>query len=268
MSPAWKALQAAGNDRSKLLARMDRRRLVSRGAGPLVSRTEQAWADWSPSLADVTPKIRSWSAFTSAVPTFPSTQMHPAPGIESVKGYSDQKMLDAWAGAIDQYAAAFPEQCVHPIDQRSTPREPLPCQNHRPRSRQVRSANDAPAQRPEGRYPTPRSAPPRDRQQHRRGVRVGFEMVSAAANNPTPFGSPDVMDGVKIGKATAERTLTFTRPTYRIYAKTSISKRRSESLATTLVPLNRETFHSERRIHDAWLQRSVVYSAVRPSRVV
>ena len=38
-------------------------------------------------------------------------------------------------------------------------------------------------------------------EQHQRGVRVGFEMVSAAANNPTRFGSPDVMDGVKIGKA-------------------------------------------------------------------
>jgi hypothetical protein len=134
-------------------------------------------------------------------PTFPSAEMHPAPGIESVKGYSDQKMLDAWAGAIDQYAAAFPSNaCILSISVR------------RPANRYLSKTIDHGRAKLGERLTLQHNAlkagtqllAPHHRviaEQHQRGVRVGFEMVSAAANNPTRFGSPDVMDGVKIGKA-------------------------------------------------------------------
>jgi hypothetical protein len=134
-------------------------------------------------------------------PTFPSAEMHPAPGIESVKGYSDQKMLDAWAGAIDQYAAAFPSNaCILSISVR------------RPANRYLSKTIDHGRAKLGQRMTLQHNAlkagtqllAPHHRviaEQHERGVRVGFEMVSAAANNPTRFGSSDVMDGVKIGKA-------------------------------------------------------------------
>lgn len=134
-------------------------------------------------------------------PTFPSAEMHPAPGIESVKGYSDQKMLDAWAGAIDQYAAAFPNNaCILSISVR------------RPANRYLSKTIDHGRATLGERMTLEHNAlkagtqllAPHHRviaEQHQRGVRVGFEMVSAAANNPARFGSPDVMDGVKIGKA-------------------------------------------------------------------
>lgn len=37
-----------------------------------------------------------------------SAEMHIAPGVTNVYGYSDAKMIDAWASAIDSYGAAFP----------------------------------------------------------------------------------------------------------------------------------------------------------------
>jgi hypothetical protein len=37
-----------------------------------------------------------------------SAEMHIAPGIEFVSGYSDAKMIGAWEDAIDSYGAAFP----------------------------------------------------------------------------------------------------------------------------------------------------------------
>jgi hypothetical protein len=37
-----------------------------------------------------------------------SSEMHIAPGLTSVNGYSDAKMIDAWETAIDSYGAAFP----------------------------------------------------------------------------------------------------------------------------------------------------------------
>ncbi|HYO24649.1 MAG TPA: hypothetical protein VEQ85_06835, partial [Lacipirellulaceae bacterium] len=41
-------------------------------------------------------------------PTHPSAEMHPAPGIETVPGYSSDAMIEAWKSSIDAYAAAFP----------------------------------------------------------------------------------------------------------------------------------------------------------------
>ena len=134
-------------------------------------------------------------------PTFPSAEMHPAPGIESVKGYSDQKMLDAWSGAIDKYAAAFPNNaCILSISVRP------------PASRYLAKTIDHGRAKLGKRFTLEHNAlkagtqplAPHHQviaQQHQRGVRVGFEMVCAAANNAKRFGSPDVMNGVKIGKA-------------------------------------------------------------------
>ena len=134
-------------------------------------------------------------------PTFPSAEMHPAPGIESVKGYSDQKMLDAWSGAIDKYAAAFPNNaCILSISVRP------------PASRYLAKTIDHGRAKLGKRFTLEHNALKAGTQplaphhqvialQHQRGVRVGFEMVCAAANNAKRFGSPDVMNGVKIGKA-------------------------------------------------------------------
>lgn len=134
-------------------------------------------------------------------PTFPSAEMHPAPAIESVKGYSDQKMLEAWAGAIDMYAAAFPNNaCILSISVR------------RPANRYLAQTINHGLTKLGQRFTLQHNAlkagtqllAPHHRviaEQHQRGIRVGFEMVSAAANNPTRFSSSDVMDGIKIGKA-------------------------------------------------------------------
>jgi hypothetical protein len=39
-----------------------------------------------------------------------SAEMHLAKGIQNVKGYSDQKIVDAWRSAIQAYSSAFPGQ--------------------------------------------------------------------------------------------------------------------------------------------------------------
>jgi hypothetical protein len=41
-----------------------------------------------------------------------SAEMHIAPGLTSVNGYSDAKMIDAWTTAIDGYGTAFPNCAV------------------------------------------------------------------------------------------------------------------------------------------------------------
>src|SRR3954470_13091615 len=52
-------------------------------------------------------------------PTFPSAEMHPAPGIDGVAGYSPKAMVAAWAASIDDYAKAFPETaCILSISVR------------------------------------------------------------------------------------------------------------------------------------------------------
>jgi hypothetical protein len=134
-------------------------------------------------------------------PTYPSAEMHPAPGLEGVAGYSDRAMVDAWGASIDAYAAAFPEvACILSISVKPPARRylgavveygkqalgerftlehnALKANTHPQALHQVFIASQA-----------------------KGGVRVGFEMVCAAANNPRRFGSRDVMIGIEGGKA-------------------------------------------------------------------
>jgi hypothetical protein len=48
----------------------------------------------------------------SSTANYDSAEMHIAPGIEYVSGYSDAKMIDAWKKAINSYSAAFPSCAV------------------------------------------------------------------------------------------------------------------------------------------------------------
>jgi hypothetical protein len=48
----------------------------------------------------------------SSTANYDSAEMHIAPGVENVNGYSDGKMIDAWKKAINSYSAAFPNCAV------------------------------------------------------------------------------------------------------------------------------------------------------------
>jgi hypothetical protein len=48
----------------------------------------------------------------SSTANYSSAEMHLAPGLASVNGYSDGKVIDAWTQAIDSYGAAFPNCAV------------------------------------------------------------------------------------------------------------------------------------------------------------
>jgi hypothetical protein len=134
-------------------------------------------------------------------PTFPSAEMHPAPGIEGVEGYSDRAMVDAWAASIDGYAAAFPEvACLLSISVKP------------PARRYLGAVVEYGKQTLGERFTLEHNALKANTHpqalhhvfiasQAKAGVRVGFEMVCAAANNPGRFGSRDVMVGIEGGKA-------------------------------------------------------------------
>lgn len=133
-------------------------------------------------------------------PTFPSAEMHPAPGIESVAGYSDQAMSRAWAASIDAYDAAFPETaCLLSISVQPPARRYLGAvveygrQKLGERFTLQHNALKA-ATHPLAPHHMFVATQAKD------GVRVGFEMV-CPATNAARFGSRDVMDGVERGKA-------------------------------------------------------------------
>jgi hypothetical protein len=133
-------------------------------------------------------------------PTFPSAEMHPAPGIDTVEGFSNQRMIDAWKTSIDAYAAAFPRTaCLLSISVR------------RPANVYLAEVVSYGRTKLGERFTAQHNAlkantqplAPHHRiieQLHAAGVRVGFEMVCAAANNAGRFGSASVMDGIAIGK--------------------------------------------------------------------
>nr|MBA3484428.1 beta-galactosidase [Pirellulales bacterium] len=134
-------------------------------------------------------------------PTFPSAEMHPAPGIESVAGYSDAAMIAAWSAAIDAYAAAFPETaCILSISVRPPAVRYL--------AQVVEYGNAKLGKRFTLEHNALKSSTHPNAPHHvfiasqaKLGVRVGFEMVCAAANAPGRFGSREVMDGIARGKA-------------------------------------------------------------------
>lgn len=134
-------------------------------------------------------------------PTYPSAEMHPAPGIEEVKGYNDEAMIGAWRRSIDAYAAAFPEvACILSISVRPPARrflEPVAAYGRQKLGPRLTLQHNA----------LKASTDPRAShhafivQQAKHGVRTGFEMVCAAANNSLRFGSREVRDGIALGKS-------------------------------------------------------------------
>lgn len=134
-------------------------------------------------------------------PTWPSAEMHPAPGIESVRGYSDQKMIAAWETAARHVNAAFP-----------TTSAALSISVQRPASRYVDATinklrlifgNRLVLQHNALKANTSVIAPHHAllRKYSQLGVRVGFEMACSAYHESDRFGSRDVNDGIAIGKA-------------------------------------------------------------------
>ncbi|WP_428305108.1 hypothetical protein [Lacipirellula sp.] len=191
--------------------------LVMTGAGCAPEWIRGAWyrgapVPWSPELA------ASYGELVKALgekfaddpllvgvhitgPTFPSAEMHPAPGIVQVAGYSDRAMIDAWSRSIADYAAAFPDTaCILSISVRP------------PANRYLGQVVAAGKKALGARFTLEHNALKASTQpmaphhlfiarEAKAGTRVGFEMVSAAANSAPRFGSKDVMDGIAVGKA-------------------------------------------------------------------
>jgi hypothetical protein len=133
-------------------------------------------------------------------PTFPSAEMHPAPGIEALPGYSDKAMVAAWSASIDAHAKAFPETAAI-----------LSISVRPPASRYLGEVTAYGRKQLGERFTLQHNslkASTSPLAAHhvfitnaaKRGVRVGFEMVCAAMDNPGRFGSRDVMAGIELGK--------------------------------------------------------------------
>jgi len=134
-------------------------------------------------------------------PTFPGGEMHPAPGLESLPGYSDQAMIAAWAASIDAYAKAFPQTaCMLSISVKSPVRRYL--------DQVVAYGREKLGERFTLQHNALKASTHPQARHHvfiasqgRQGVRIGFEMVGPASRNPRRFGSAEVMDGVNRGQA-------------------------------------------------------------------
>lgn len=133
-------------------------------------------------------------------PTHPSAEMHPAPNLERVRGYSDAKMVQAWETASRNVSSAFPTtSAALSISVKGPAARYVDATINRVRlvfgNRLVLQHNALKAG-------TDVTAP------HHRlllkyrtfGVRIGFEMACSAVDYPVRFGSADVMDGVRVGR--------------------------------------------------------------------
>lgn len=133
-------------------------------------------------------------------PTFPSAEMHPAPAIESVAGFTLDVMREAWKASIDAYARAFPHTaaCLS-VSVKGVAASYV---NDVIEHGRVALGDRFAVQHNALKASTQRGAP------HQQlvaalaqdGVRTGYEMVCAAATAARRFGSPDVMNGIAIGK--------------------------------------------------------------------
>jgi hypothetical protein len=134
-------------------------------------------------------------------PTFPSAEMHPARGIAGVKGFSPKAMVGAWGASIDAYAKSFPETaCILSISVQP------PAESYLGEVVAYGRSKLGPRFTLEHNALKASTKPLAPHQLFiagaaKQGVRVGFEMACAAANQPQRFGSRSVMDGVKLGKA-------------------------------------------------------------------
>jgi hypothetical protein len=173
---------------------------------------EGAPVPWSPELAShYSAFVRSLAARYGADPlcvgvhitgpTHPSAEMHPAPRLANVRGYSDEKMAQGWAQLIDIYAAAFPGvTCCLSISVQS------------PADRYVLAVCDYGRLRLGSRFAVQHNAlkastsPTAPHHKlvaslAKQGVYTGFEMACSAVNEPKRFGSRNVNDGLVIGRA-------------------------------------------------------------------
>lgn len=133
-------------------------------------------------------------------PTYPSAEMHPAPNLDRVKGYSDAKMIDAWSKAAQSVANAFPGAAVA-----------LSISVQQPAGRYVDATINKIRTHVGSRLILEHNALRANTDvtaAHHRlllkyrqlGVRIAFEMACSAVNEPSRFGSKDVMQGVKLGR--------------------------------------------------------------------
>jgi hypothetical protein len=170
-------------------------------------------APWSPQLSD------AWMAFCDALgrefrgesrikaahitgPTWPSAEMHPMPGLKNQRGYSQQAMVTAWDDAAAGMLVAFPDpgfplslSISTQAEAGSYVRDVISRLKGRLGDR-LRLQHNALAEK------TSMTAPHHVllRQQWQLGVRIWFEMVCSAQDDPVRFGSGDVMDGVQKGR--------------------------------------------------------------------
>ena len=200
--------QRCGNKRVKLIVQTGRDGLSPKWFG---GQTHQgAPVPWSPEMlaayGDLMRELGGRYRYRFYVvhvtgPTHPSAEMHPAPGIESVTGYSDAKMIAAWATAAGHVNAAFPTtSAALSISVQSPASRYVDATINRLRlifgNRLILEHNALKAN-------TVVTAPHHAllRKYSQLGVRCAFEMACSATNESSRFGSKDVNDGIKVGKA-------------------------------------------------------------------
>ncbi len=177
----------------------------------LGSGGKSAPAPWSPQLADAYATLmdsigtrfrRDTTIVANHItgPTWPSAEMHPMPGLKHQKGYSVMAMREAWRDAAISANLAFPHLagCLSISVQReadSYVRDVIGlarsiygerlCIQHNA------LAADTGAQA--GHHLLIQDC-------CLKGIKVGFEMVCAACDDPVRFGSRNVMDGITVGR--------------------------------------------------------------------
>lgn len=173
---------------------------------------QSAPAPWSPEMMNAWQEL--WGALGDKYagnplivgtkitgPTWPSAEMHPCPTLKTKKGYSKAAMVEAWLSAGIAVVTAFPNVTASlAISVQSVAdsyvRDVIGELNDNLRPGQLRIQHNALAAK---------TIATSDHHAlvaecHKRGIGVGFEMV-CTVKNVQRFGSRNIMDGIRIGKA-------------------------------------------------------------------
>lgn len=172
----------------------------------------KAPAPWSPDLLAAWGRL--WGALGNSYhhnpcivgvhitgPTWPSAEMHPAPGLRTKKGYSQAAMIQAWFNAGMIVAARFPNVAaclsISVQDEANLYVRDVIGELHDELGDQLRLQHNALAAKTKPTAPHHRLIADCHRM---KGIGVGFEMLCTVKER-VRFGSSNIMDGINIGKA-------------------------------------------------------------------
>lgn len=174
---------------------------------------KRAPAPWSPEMisawADLWDGLGNWFGNHPLIvvahitgPTWPSAEMHPAPGLKTKKGYSQAAMIGAWKTSGLIVARAFPDVAaclsISVQDEANLYVRDVIGELHDELGDQLRLQHNALAAKTKPLAPHHRLIADCHRM---KGIGVGFEMLCTVKER-IRFGSAamDVMDGINIGK--------------------------------------------------------------------